>query len=62
VEIVDNGIATTSGGPTPTSEGPTSDGQGLQGLRRRADALGAQLTVGRRDDQPGFRVRVEVPS
>ena len=54
VEIVDNGSG--PGVPDP-------DGQGLQGLRRRADALGAKLTVGdREDDQPGFRVRVEVPT
>jgi two-component system sensor histidine kinase DesK len=53
VEIVDNG----------RGEGtPAADGQGLQGLRRRADALGAKLTVGGREDQPGFRVRVEVPT
>jgi two-component system sensor histidine kinase DesK len=54
VEIVDDG----TGPPFPAA----SDGQGLQGLRRRADALGAELTVGRREDQPGFRVRVEIPS
>jgi two-component system sensor histidine kinase DesK len=54
VEIVDNG----AGAAVPA----TRDGQGLQGLRRRADALGAKLTVGPREDQPGFRVRVEVPS
>ncbi|MET3423380.1 two-component system sensor histidine kinase DesK [Actinoplanes tereljensis] len=53
VEILDDG----TGGTTASA-----DGQGLAGLRRRADALGAQLTVGRRSDQPGFRVRVEVPS
>jgi two-component system sensor histidine kinase DesK len=53
VEIVDNG----AGGA-----GPASDGQGLRGLRRRADAVGAKLTVGCREDQSGFRVRVEVPS
>jgi two-component system sensor histidine kinase DesK len=53
VEIVDDG---PGGGP------PAADGQGLLGLRRRAEALGAQLTVGRRPDRPGFSVRVEVPS
>ncbi|MEU4238414.1 histidine kinase [Actinoplanes sp. NPDC026619] len=53
VEILDDGDG------TPVA---SSDGQGLAGLRRRADALGAKLTVGRREDQPGFRVRVEVPS
>ena len=54
VEILDDGI-----GPHGT---PPAGGQGLSGLRRRADALGASLTVGGRDDRPGFRVRVEVPS
>lgn len=54
VEIVDDGI----GGAAAAS----ADGQGLTGLRRRAEALGGRLTVGCRDDQPGFRVRVEVPS
>jgi len=53
VEIVDNG----AGGA-----GSASDGQGLRGLRRRAAAVGAKLTVGSREDQSGFRVRVEVPS
>ena len=52
VEIVDDGVGECAG---------ASDGQGLAGLRRRADALGARLTVGDRDDKPGFRVRVEVP-
>ncbi|MFI1992016.1 sensor histidine kinase [Actinoplanes sp. NPDC020271] len=53
VEIVDDGQgATTTGNP----------GQGLAGLRRRADELGAHLTCGQRGDRPGFRVRVEVPS
>ncbi len=54
VEIADDGI----GGAAVA----TVDGQGLKGLRRRAEGLGAQLTVGCRDDRPGFRVRVEVPS
>jgi two-component system sensor histidine kinase DesK len=53
VEIVDDGVGAVRAG---------SDGQGLTGLRRRAEALGAQLTVGCREDRPGFRVRVEVPS
>jgi len=53
VEIVDDG---------PGDGPPAADGQGLLGLRRRADAAGATLLVGRRADRPGFRVRVEVPS
>ncbi|MBU2665538.1 sensor histidine kinase [Actinoplanes bogorensis] len=52
VEIVDDG----------TGPAGSSSGQGLAGLRRRADAAGGQLTAGTRDDQPGFRVRVEVPT
>ncbi|MET0424024.1 MAG: histidine kinase [Actinoplanes sp.] len=53
VEIEDDGVggAVTGG-----------DGQGLTGLGRRADALGARLTAGARENEPGFRVRVEVPS
>jgi two-component system sensor histidine kinase DesK len=54
VEIVDDGVGCLAAG--------SPDGQGLSGLRRRADALGATLIVGGRDDQQGFRVRVEVPS
>ncbi|WIM92648.1 histidine kinase [Actinoplanes oblitus] len=53
VEIVDDGQGCTS-----TAGG----GQGLAGLRRRADELGARLIAGQRGDRPGFRVRVEVPS
>jgi two-component system sensor histidine kinase DesK len=53
VEIVDDG---------PGGGDPAADGQGLRGLRRRADAAGAKLTVGRREGRAGFRVRVEVPS
>ncbi len=53
VEIIDDGQGST-GGDTP--------GQGLAGLRRRADELGAHLIAGQRGDRPGFRVRVEIPS
>jgi len=52
VEIVDDG---------PGDGPPAADGQGLRGLRHRAEAAGAQLTVGRRRDGPGFRVRMELP-
>jgi two-component system, NarL family, sensor histidine kinase DesK len=52
VEIVDDGPGVPAAG----------DGQGLQGLRRRAEAAGGSLQAGRRADEPGFRVRVEVPS
>jgi two-component system sensor histidine kinase DesK len=52
VEIVDDGVGGPAGGP---------DGQGLHGLRRRAEALGGRLTAGAREEGPGFRVRVEVP-
>jgi two-component system sensor histidine kinase DesK len=57
---------------TPTSVEITDDGrgcieaadggQGLAGLRRRADALGAQLIAGNRDGEQGFRVRMEAPT
>jgi two-component system sensor histidine kinase DesK len=53
VEIVDDGVGGSAG---------AADGQGLRGLRRRAEALGATLTVGACDGTPGFRVRVEVPA
>jgi two-component system sensor histidine kinase DesK len=53
VEILDDGVG---------GHAAHGAGQGLTGLRRRAEALGAKLTVGGRDDQDGFRVRVEVPS
>jgi two-component system sensor histidine kinase DesK len=53
VEIVDDGPGTVPA---------VNPGQGLAGLRRRADELGARLSAGQRGDQPGFRVRVEVPS
>jgi two-component system, NarL family, sensor histidine kinase DesK len=54
VEILDNGVGCTA----PADD--NTDGQGLTGLRRRADAAGAKLFVGGRDDTPGFRVRLEV--
>jgi two-component system sensor histidine kinase DesK len=52
VEILDDGVGCDAAEGTP-------DGQGLTGLRRRADAAGAKLVVGRRENTPGFRVRVE---
>jgi two-component system sensor histidine kinase DesK len=54
VEVLDDGIGA---GPGDSGE----DGQGLDGLRRRAEALGARLTVGDRPDARGFRVLVETP-
>ncbi|XVV17424.1 sensor histidine kinase [Actinoplanes sp. CA-131856] len=53
VEILDDGPVTVEG---------SGGGQGLAGLRRRAEAAGATFTAGRREDHPGFRVRVEVPT
>ncbi|MEU8816938.1 sensor histidine kinase [Actinoplanes sp. NPDC048796] len=53
VEILDDG---------PCPDRPPGAGQGLAGLRRRAEAAGATFTAGRREDHPGFRVRVEVPT
>ncbi|MFI5838532.1 sensor histidine kinase [Catenuloplanes sp. NPDC051500] len=52
VEIIDDGV-----GPCATT-----GGQGLAGLRRRAEAHGARLTTGPTGDKPGFRVYVEVPT
>ena len=56
VEVLDDGVG--SAGP----DGQALDGQGLDGLRRRAEALGAQLSAGDRTDGPGFRVLLEAPS
>ncbi|GLY95138.1 sensor histidine kinase [Actinoplanes sp. NBRC 103695] len=53
VEILDDGAGLS---------GNIDGGQGLEGLRRRAEQHGGTLTVGARTDKPGFRVRVEVPS
>lgn len=53
VEVLDDGVGMA---------GSRVDGQGLAGLRRRAEALGARLSVGDRDGGPGTRVLVEVPS
>ncbi|GLY03020.1 histidine kinase [Actinoplanes sp. NBRC 101535] len=53
VEIVDDG---------PVLPPLSSGGQGLAGLRRRAQEHGAQLTAGPRPGSAGFRVRVEVPT
>ncbi|MFI5892166.1 sensor histidine kinase [Actinoplanes sp. NPDC051513] len=53
VEITDDGVFQGHIG---------QGGQGLAGLRRRAEALGGHLTAGGRDGEAGFRVRVEVPT
>ncbi|MFC4069327.1 sensor histidine kinase [Actinoplanes subglobosus] len=55
VEIVDDGQGCAPGSGTDA-------GQGLAGLRRRADQVGARLTAGSRPGEPGFRVRMEAPS
>lgn len=52
VEILDDGVGAVR----------AAGGQGLLGLRRRAEAAGAVLTAGAREDRPGFRVRVQAPS
>jgi len=54
VEVLDDGVGV--GDLAPAS------GQGLAGLRRRAEAVGAQLSVGGRDGGEGTRVLVQVPS
>lgn len=54
VEIADDGSG-------PAAGLDSAPGQGLAGLRRRADEVGARLTAGRRPDPPGFSVRVEAP-
>ena len=59
VEVADDGMG--PGPDLPAPAGPAG-GQGLPGLRRRAEAAGARLSAGARPDGPGFRVRVEVPS
>ncbi|WP_250037596.1 sensor histidine kinase [Paractinoplanes maris] len=51
VEIIDDGMG-----------GSFVVGQGLSGLRRRAEAMSGRLVAGARDNEPGFRVRVEVPT
>ncbi len=53
VEVLDDGVGIGDTAPA---------GQGLAGLRRRAEALGARLSVGDRDGARGTRVLVEVPS
>ncbi|GID28059.1 sensor histidine kinase [Paractinoplanes brasiliensis] len=76
VEIVDDGIGLARAGASGSGSAAAAagaaggagaagfgGGQGLAGLRRRAETAGGRLTAGARDDdQPGFRVRVEVPA
>ncbi|WP_046571855.1 sensor histidine kinase [Micromonospora sp. HK10] len=54
VEIRDDGRG-------PVGE-PGASGHGLTGLRERARRLDATVTVGRRPDGPGFRLRVALPA
>ncbi|MBB2948220.1 two-component system sensor histidine kinase DesK [Actinoplanes lutulentus] len=58
VEIVDDG----SGFGGPVGAGEQGGGQGLAGLRRRAEELGARFTAGDRENASGFRVLMEAPS
>jgi two-component system sensor histidine kinase DesK len=53
VEILDDGVGARVNGAR------VNGAQGLDGLRRRAEAQGAHLSVGNREDGPGFRVLVE---
>ncbi|GAA1639213.1 sensor histidine kinase [Actinoplanes couchii] len=57
VEILDDGATAIP----PAADPGVVLGQGLSGLRRRADEVGARLTVGPRQDRTGFSVRMEVP-
>jgi two-component system sensor histidine kinase DesK len=57
VEVLDDGVGLRGSVDGSGPFGP--DSQGLDGLRRRAEALGARLTVGDRTDAAGFRVLVE---
>jgi two-component system sensor histidine kinase DesK len=58
IEVVDDGRGPVSGSGTGGATG--AEGNGLRGLRERAAAMGARVTVG---DAPGggWRLRVEVP-
>ncbi|HEY6593554.1 MAG TPA: sensor histidine kinase [Asanoa sp.] len=59
VEIMDNGRGPDDvDGPGP---GTAPHGNGLRGLRERAEQAGAALTVGRATAGPGFVLRVSVP-
>jgi two-component system sensor histidine kinase DesK len=57
VQVVDDGggLATVLGGPGPNG---ATGGSGLRGLRERAEAVGAAVSVGEGDDGRGFRLRV----
>jgi two-component system sensor histidine kinase DesK len=58
VEVVDDGRGVAECPESGAAADPTP-GQGLSGLRERARAAGASLTVGRGDDGHGFRLRVD---
>ncbi len=66
LEILDDGhgcpVAMAARGRDDDQLPASSVGQGLVGLRQRAEALGAKLEAMDRVDRPGFRVRVEVPA
>jgi two-component system sensor histidine kinase DesK len=57
IEVVDDGR-----GPAPDASSPSEkEGNGLRGLRERADAAGARVIVGNAPGG-GWRLRVEVPA
>ncbi|GAB6898210.1 hypothetical protein JCM9957A_13000 [Kineosporia succinea] len=68
VEIVDDGVGVSGSGggsaeleheaSTSASHSVPAGGQGLRGLRERAEAVGAGVSVGHGDAGRGFRLRV----
>ncbi|MDQ6527510.1 histidine kinase [Nocardioides sp. LHD-245] len=47
--------------PPPSSRPPAAGGQGLEGMRRRLEAVGGRLDVRRRSDPPTFTATAWVP-
>jgi signal transduction histidine kinase len=49
--VLDNGVGT-----------PAADGNGIRGMRERADAVGGELSAGPRPDQPGWQIAAQLPN